>query len=164
MVRAHFNGDRECKLYNPPSNRDRSLRNATDCLLYHEERCQQKQINIMVPARYLYLIYQFCGKKLLHGVQVGSSTGESGLKSKAQVVIYSKPGCHLCDEAKASIREARCDDKFTLVEINIETDPELMAKYRYDIPVIAIDGVDTFMHRVYPEEFRARILLSLNEK
>ena len=112
----------------------------------------------MVPARYLYLIFQFCGKKLLHGPKVGSRIGESGLKSKAQVVIYSKPGCHLCDEAKESIRAARCDDKFTLIEINIETDPDLMAKYRYDIPVIAINGVDTFMHRVDPAEFRARIL------
>ena len=80
------------------------------------------------------------------------------MKSKAQVVIYSKPGCHLCDEAKASIRAAGCGDKFTLIEINIETDPELMAKYRYDIPVIAIDGVATFIHRVEPTEFREKIL------
>lgn len=83
------------------------------------------------------------------------------MKSKVQVVIYSKHGCHLCDEAKASIRAARCDDRFTLIEVDIEKDPELMAKYRYDIPVIAIDGVDTFMHRVDPQEFRAKILLSL---
>lgn len=80
------------------------------------------------------------------------------MSSKAHVTIYSKPGCHLCDEAKEAIQSAGCGDQFTLTEINIETDPELMAKYRYDIPVIAINGVDTFMHRVASAEFRERIL------
>jgi glutaredoxin len=77
---------------------------------------------------------------------------------KAHVVIYSKPGCHLCEEAKESIRAAGCDDLFKLTEINIETDPELMSKYEYDIPVISINGVETFIHRVDPTEFRVKIL------
>ena len=80
------------------------------------------------------------------------------MSSKAHVTIYSKPGCHLCDEAKEAIQSAGCGDQFTLTEINIETDPELMAKYRYDIPVIAINGVDSFMHRIDKTEFRERIL------
>jgi len=80
------------------------------------------------------------------------------MASKAQVIIYSKPGCHLCDEAKAAIRAAGCNDQITLPEINIESDPELMSKYRYDIPVIAINGLDTFMHRVDPTEFREKLL------
>jgi glutaredoxin len=77
--------------------------------------------------------------------------------SKARVVIYSRPGCHLCDEAKAAIRSAGCSDYFTLEEINIESDDELLKKYQYDIPVIAIDGVEAFKHRVDPEEFRSRV-------
>ena len=77
---------------------------------------------------------------------------------KVQVSIYSKPGCHLCDEAKEAIRAAGCGDRITLTEINIERDSELMSKYRYDIPVIAINGVETFMHRVDSLEFRAKIL------
>jgi len=80
------------------------------------------------------------------------------MASKAQVIIYSKPGCHLCDEAKESILAAGCNDQITLTEINIESDPELMSKYRYDIPVIAINGVEAFMHRIDPTEFRERIL------
>ena len=80
------------------------------------------------------------------------------MTSKVQVIIYSKPGCHLCEEAKESIRAGECGEHFQLTEINIETDPELMAKYRYDIPVISIDGVDTFMHRVDAADFRAKIL------
>ena len=78
--------------------------------------------------------------------------------SKARVVIYSRPGCHLCDDAKAAIMSAGCDDQFVLEEINIEADAELLRKYRYDIPVITIDGVETFIHRVSPREFREKIL------
>jgi glutaredoxin len=73
------------------------------------------------------------------------------------VIIYSRPGCHLCDEAKAAIMGAGCSDQFTLEEVNIESDDELLRKYQYDIPVIAINGVETFIHRVDPGEFRTRI-------
>ena len=77
--------------------------------------------------------------------------------SKPHVIIYSRPGCHLCDEAKAAIMAAGCSDQFTLEEVNIESDNELLRKYKYDIPVIVIDGIESFLHRVTPEEFRTRI-------
>jgi len=73
--------------------------------------------------------------------------------SKPHVIIYSRPGCHLCDEAKAAIMAAGCSDHFTLEEVNIESDDELLRKYKYDIPVITIDGVETFIHRVNPQDF-----------
>ena len=73
--------------------------------------------------------------------------------SKVHVIIYSRPGCHLCDEAKAAIMGAGCSDRFTLEEVNIESDEELLRKYKYDIPVIAIDGVESFIHRVNPQDF-----------
>ena len=77
--------------------------------------------------------------------------------SKVHVIIYSRPGCHLCEDAKAAIMSAGCDDQIVLDEINIETDDELLSKYRYDIPVITIEGVETFIHRVDAKEFRTRI-------
>jgi glutaredoxin len=77
--------------------------------------------------------------------------------SKVHVIIYSRPGCHLCDEAKAAIMGAGCSDQFVLEEINIESDQELLRKYKYDIPVVVIDGVESFIHRVDPSEFRTRI-------
>jgi glutaredoxin len=79
------------------------------------------------------------------------------LADKAHVVVYSRPGCHLCDEAKASIEAVRRQVEFTIEEVNIESNPELLARYQYDIPVIAINGVKTFMHRVDPDEFKAAI-------
>lgn len=77
--------------------------------------------------------------------------------SKPHVIIYSRPGCHLCDEAKAAITSAGCNDQFTLEEVNIESDDELLRKYKYDIPVIMIDGVESFIHRVAANEFKTRI-------
>ncbi|HEX3280074.1 MAG TPA: glutaredoxin family protein [Pyrinomonadaceae bacterium] len=76
---------------------------------------------------------------------------------KRQVVLFTRPGCHLCEEAKQEIKAASCPDEYTLEEINIETDRELLKRYRYDIPVITIDGVEAFRHRLTSEEFRKRI-------
>lgn len=76
---------------------------------------------------------------------------------KARVIVYSRPGCHLCDEAKAAIEKSNCSDHYTLEEVNIESDDGLLKKYKYDIPVITIDGVEAFKHRVDPEQFKIRV-------
>ena len=76
---------------------------------------------------------------------------------KAHVIIYSRPGCHLCDEAKSAIEKSNCADRYTLEEVNIESDDELLKKYKYDIPVVTIDGVEAFKHRVDPQQFKIRV-------
>ena len=79
------------------------------------------------------------------------------MPEKLSVTIYSKPGCHLCEEAKETMRAAGCSELYTLEEVNIETDPELFERYRYDIPVIAIEGKEAFIHRLTAEEFKERL-------
>jgi len=74
----------------------------------------------------------------------------SPARAKAKVVIYSRPGCHLCDEAKQSIAAAGAHDEYTLEEINIESDPNLLRRYQFDIPVVTINGVEAFRHRLSP--------------
>ena len=76
---------------------------------------------------------------------------------KVRVNIYSRPGCHLCEEAKRAIQAAECSEEYTLEEINIESDAELLRRYRYDIPVITINGEEVFRHRVTAHEFRKRL-------
>lgn len=76
---------------------------------------------------------------------------------KAHVIIYSRPGCHLCDEAKAAIESSNCSAHYTLEEVNIESDDELLKKYKFDIPVITIDGLEAFKHRVDPKQFKIRV-------
>ncbi|PYS94080.1 MAG: thioredoxin family protein [Acidobacteria bacterium] len=73
---------------------------------------------------------------------------------KAQVVIYTRPGCHLCDEAKREILAAGCANDYDLREVNIDADPTLAARYAWDIPVIAINGVVAFKHRLTAPEFK----------
>jgi glutaredoxin len=77
---------------------------------------------------------------------------------KTKVIIYSRPGCHLCEEAKEAMRAASCEGKYTLDEVNIENHPELLKRYKDDIPVITFNGAEAFRHRLTPEEFRKRIL------
>src|SRR5918998_2995797 len=43
---------------------------------------------------------------------------------KASVKLYTRPGCHLCDDAKREMSAAGCGDLYDLEEINIDTDPE----------------------------------------
>ena len=77
---------------------------------------------------------------------------------KAQVTLYTRPGCHLCDEAKQAILAADCRGSYTLQEININLDPDLVARYGWDIPVVLINGIMTFKHRLTPADFAREIL------
>lgn len=76
---------------------------------------------------------------------------------KASVTIYSRPGCHLCEEARASIQAAGCGDEFTLEEVNIDEDAALRDRLQFDIPVIFINGVKVFKHSVDAREFKRKL-------
>ena len=76
---------------------------------------------------------------------------------KSVVIVYTRPGCHLCDEAKETINEARAEADFTVEEVNIDEDPKLAELYGYDIPVVFINGVKVFKHRVEAREFRRKL-------
>lgn len=76
------------------------------------------------------------------------------MNSRARLTLYSKPGCHLCEVMKAEIRNAGCEDLYHLEEINIADDAPLSSKYRNDIPVLLINGVEAFRHRLRAADFR----------
>jgi glutaredoxin len=76
---------------------------------------------------------------------------------KAQVTLYTRPGCHLCEEAKRAMLAARCEALYALREINIDLDPELVRRYGWDIPVVLINGVETFRHRLAPSAFEREL-------
>jgi glutaredoxin len=56
------------------------------------------------------------------------------------VTLYSRPGCHLCDEARAEIRAMRRALPFDLREVDIETEERLTRAYLERIPVVEVDG------------------------
>lgn len=62
----------------------------------------------------------------------------------ATVVLYARPGCHLCDDARAVIEEARAEVAFVFQEVDIESDDALVRDYGLRIPVVAIDGDEVF--------------------
>jgi glutaredoxin len=75
----------------------------------------------------------------------------------ATVVLYSRPGCHLCDEARAVIEAVRTEVGFDLEEIDIESDDTLIRDYGLRIPVVAIDGEDLFEISVQAAALRAAV-------
>jgi len=75
------------------------------------------------------------------------------------LTIYSRPGCHLCDEMKAVVTRTGRSFPIVLEEIDISTDPALEARYGLEIPVLVIDGKKVAKYRVTEEELR-RILTS----
>ena len=76
------------------------------------------------------------------------------MSQRAHVILYSKPGCHLCEVMKAEMDQANCATLYSFEEINIESDPLLFARYRNDIPVLLINGLEAFKHRLSAGAFR----------
>jgi glutaredoxin len=63
------------------------------------------------------------------------------MPSQPTIVLYSRPDCHLCDEARAGLEQIRADGAaFELRELDIDSDDEMLKAYLERIPVIEIDG------------------------
>jgi hypothetical protein len=60
------------------------------------------------------------------------------------VVLYSRPGCVLCDEAREVILRVQREHPFDLIELDIETDDTLLRDYSLRIPVVTVDGEEAF--------------------
>jgi glutaredoxin len=74
------------------------------------------------------------------------------------VTLYSRPGCHLCDEAREALERVQAQAPFTLNEVDIEIDDALHARYLERLPVIALDGEEVFDYFVDETALVRRIL------
>jgi glutaredoxin len=83
--------------------------------------------------------------------------GRLQLAAPRDATIYSRPGCHLCEEAKAQITPILKEVGARLTEINIDEDPELRARYDYDVPVIFLGARKVAKHRVDVAQFRRQL-------
>ncbi|HXH66685.1 MAG TPA: glutaredoxin family protein [Candidatus Limnocylindrales bacterium] len=79
------------------------------------------------------------------------------------VTLYSRPGCHLCEAAKAAINPLLAEFGATLHEISIEGDAVLTERYGWDIPVLFIGARKAAKHRINVRQLR-RQLKEANEK
>jgi glutaredoxin len=64
------------------------------------------------------------------------------------ITLYGKPGCHLCHDARAAIKRVIVDRDVALEEVDVTLDPVLFARYGERIPVVEIDGEETFEYLV----------------
>ena len=73
------------------------------------------------------------------------------------VTLYGRPGCHLCDDARAALERVRTRVPFALDEVDIERDDGLHARYLERIPVVALEGEELFDYYVDEERLLGRL-------
>ncbi len=74
-----------------------------------------------------------------------------------RITLYSRPGCHLCDEARAALRRLQRHAPFELIELDITEDDALHRRYLERIPVIALDGEELFDYEIDEDALRRRL-------
>ncbi|MEX2561026.1 MAG: glutaredoxin family protein [Pirellulales bacterium] len=62
------------------------------------------------------------------------------------VVLYTRQGCHLCDDAKGLLEASGLEPR----EVDIDQDDQLRIRYNHCVPVVVIDGVERFRGRIDP--------------
>ncbi|MBA3243367.1 MAG: glutaredoxin family protein [Acidobacteria bacterium] len=82
------------------------------------------------------------------------------MRQKPHVVFYTKPGCHLCEEAKREIERAGVKDEYTFEEVNILSSIELQRRYGTEIPVVNINGTHAFKYSLTADEFRRALRMA----
>jgi len=76
----------------------------------------------------------------------------------ADVVVYSRPGCHLCEEAIEQIIALHEEGyRFSLHEVDIESNDLLLRRYLERIPVVEVDGIEVSELILDREGVKARL-------
>ena len=88
---------------------------------------------------------------------IASEASRLAAAGSLEITLYTRPGCHLCDEAKAAIAPLLREFRAPLREVNIDLDAELAEKYGWDIPVVFIGKHKAGKHRVDLAQFRRQL-------
>ena len=86
-------------------------------------------------------------------VQPAPRTAGSRSLAGLDVTLYSRPGCHLCEVAKAQIAPLLRGAGAVLREVNIDSDPLLRSRHDFDVPVIFLGSRKVAKHRVDLKQF-----------
>lgn len=73
---------------------------------------------------------------------------------RLKLQIYSKPECHLCDDAKELVRRVGASYPLEIETVNIEEDPEAYERYKHEIPVGFLEGRKLFKYRIDEKALR----------
>jgi Glutaredoxin-like domain (DUF836) len=74
------------------------------------------------------------------------------------VVVYARPGCHLCEDALVLIEQVRSRVPFVLEQRDIESDDEWFKRYLERIPVVEVEGQELFELFVDAEQLEEMLL------
>ena len=86
------------------------------------------------------------------GVSIG---GDPGM---IRLTLYGRADCHLCHEMRRVVDEVVGNvDGVDVVEVDVDDDPALVRAYGDDVPVLCVNGVRAFVHRVDAAALRARL-------
>jgi glutaredoxin len=77
--------------------------------------------------------------------------------STPTLTLYSRPGCHLCDDARAVLERVRARATFSLQEVDITTDDDLHRRYLERIPVVTLGDEELFEFFVDEAALEARL-------
>ena len=72
------------------------------------------------------------------------------------VTVFSRPGCHLCEEAIELLEGLQRPD-IRVETVDIEADERLLGRYLERIPVVALDGVELYDFHVDTEDLLRRL-------
>ncbi len=73
------------------------------------------------------------------------------------ITLFSRPGCHLCDDARAALEAVRATHPFLLEERDIEADDATFKAYLERIPVVALEGRELYELFVDVDDLRERL-------
>jgi glutaredoxin len=74
-----------------------------------------------------------------------------------RITFYTRTGCHLCEEARLVIETVCAELGEEYAEVDIDTDPELVARFGEEVPVTFVDGGQHDFWRVDPVRLRAAL-------
>ena len=77
--------------------------------------------------------------------------------STPRITLYTRPGCHLCDDARAVVQAVCADLGESFEEVDITADGELEDRFGEDVPVTFVDGRQHDFWRVDPTRLRAAL-------
>jgi hypothetical protein len=81
----------------------------------------------------------------------------------SQVVLYGRPGCHLCEDARVLLERVRAELPFELIERDIERDQELLRRFLERIPVVTLNGEELFELFVDEQALRAHLVADFDD-
>ena len=79
------------------------------------------------------------------------------MSAPAEVVLYSRKGCHLCEVVKETLTKLSRSASFNWREVDVDSDELLRRKFTDEVPVVFINGRKAFKYRLNERDFLRKL-------